>query len=1023
MSSTDDKIRAYKAVANAYHARIQPAIFLTHNFLQDNPILLEEGCLKVNWDLIPGLYSWTDQMLTVSITDAQWDKWGWPGGWTMWELDTRPEHFCPNLAVVLCKGIFDDATDPGLMGKVCHYMTIAQVPDCVKLLPFNQVREAFNWYNEATTRVGLVWLHQSNEIFPDIYFQYYSEHFTILGLSDPEIQFGTTDEFVGGYLVRRHMAASGQSAHAMLPPGYVLGATYPTPSPTYPYRPGGTGFLVQHPPIHAIFLAARGRFIASPGRFCIGEAPATEWPLDDALVPWIILEGYRNPKGTVLDFPGGNSQDEEDSPGKGSGAAPLTIPKTIGGMAQDDADDEDDGGFETVGDDEEVHGDQVLVSILAEKVLKPEDSSFDRKGKMFESEEEDDPEVQEQIKTVLASSDLLGDLQLSESEDESESESPGDDDDEGDPNETKQYYKGQEDEVVKDSGLKPESSTHTAVTDPPAVPDNPGNPDGSNPGAPAKDAQPTKPIPSKGKGPISESSSKAPASKSGATTQLLAAAQGVQERTQSTLFRVATLAQATEEDMVRHLENYTGLLTGLQNVIVTMASGYEAAMEDIRSLAASTLDVATQHDCAFIAGTSQALANWTEKYQQAMSQGEDQSLYDQLARWDQVRKARITLSQKITSLTTDYECSTASSEIFRALLPDCFRHIQARTEATFHELNATLPTLLCWFVAPDQARQMLSAIFTCMCNYNTEICRMAMAQTVVPVYTIPNTYRVQQSLWESICQIIPGIARTSGGKLHSFEPAAPRNTPVEQAITVPAAGNSGVPEVGTAKSNDPQSSAASSSTHKKNATQEVLQTGALPGIPPDGSVWVPKEAFQHIPTVNLVDDGDPPSTRPQKTSTPIKATPAANRSHSGKKLNISKIKGAHLLFEMQDRQEKAWGRESEAKGQAATSYRVARGECGSGVELPPGLLAMLPKLPDGDGTLTKPSNPAPEASSQGKKRPLNADDGVVELLDHNEVAGPPKKKKKKNKSKDRSKDETPSLEAQDDEAHVNNSTA
>ena len=247
---------------------------------------------------------------------------------------------------------------------------------------------------------------------------------------------------------------------------------------------------------------------------------------------------------------------------------------------------------------------------------------------------------------------------------------------------------------------------------------------------------------------------------------------------------------------------------------------------------------------------------------------------------------------------------------------------------------------------------------------------MAMAQTVVPVYTIPNTYQVQQSLWESICRIIPSIAHTSGSELRSFEPAAPRNTPVEQAVTVPAASNSGVPKAGTAKSNDPQSSTASSSTHKKDAAQEVRKTGVLLGILPAGSVWVPKEAFQHIPTVNLVDDGDPPGTRPQKTSMPIKATPAANRSHSGKKLNISKIEGAHLLFKMQDRQEKAWGRESEVKGQATTSHWVAGGERGSDGELPPGLLAKLPKLPDGDGTLTKPLNPAPEASSQGKKVPL-----------------------------------------------------
>ena len=160
-----------------------------------------------------------------------------------------------------------------------------------------------------------------------------------------------------------------------------------------------------------------------------------------------------------------------------------------------------------------------------------------------------------------------------------------------------------------------------------------------------------------------------------------------------------------------------------------------------------------------------------------MSQGENRSLHDQLACWDQVRKAGITLSQKITSLTTDYEPGTASSEIFQTLLPDCFCHIRTQTEATFNKLNANLPTLLCRFITPDQAGQMLSAIFNCMCNYNTEICGMAMAQTVVPVYTIPNTYRVQQSLWEGICRIIPGIARTSGSELCSFEPAASSQHP------------------------------------------------------------------------------------------------------------------------------------------------------------------------------------------------------------------------------------------------------
>ena len=69
-SSTEDKINAYDAVASSYQAGIQPAIFLTHSFLQDHPILLEEGCLTVNWDRIPGLFARTDKLLMVSITNA-----------------------------------------------------------------------------------------------------------------------------------------------------------------------------------------------------------------------------------------------------------------------------------------------------------------------------------------------------------------------------------------------------------------------------------------------------------------------------------------------------------------------------------------------------------------------------------------------------------------------------------------------------------------------------------------------------------------------------------------------------------------------------------------------------------------------------------------------------------------------------------------------------------------------------------------------------------------------------------------
>ena len=386
-----------------------------------------------------------------------------------------------------------------------------------------------------------------------------------MGLLDPEIQFGTADEFVGGYLVCRQVVSSGQKAHTMLPPSYVQGAKCPRPSPTYTYQLGGTGTPGQHPPIHVIFMAAIGRVLPSPSRFCMVEAPVKEWSFNDAPVPWILPAGYHNPNETVLDFPDDDNE---------AGGVPLTG-ASVEVMAVDGAEEEDDR-FETVDDGEGESGDKVVISIPAKEVAKPEGSGLGGKTPMFESEEEDDPEIKKQIEATLDETILLGDLMLSEHEDESDSES-SDDDNDDDPDETKWYYEDQE-EGTEEPGSKP-SRPKAVNTGPAAVPESVRNPTGPRPDVPSRNTQPTKPGATKGKGPSNENSGKAPASKS----QFSATALGVQERAQSTLFSAATLAQATstEEDTVRRLENYTGLLTRLQKLVVTMASGYEAATEDI----------------------------------------------------------------------------------------------------------------------------------------------------------------------------------------------------------------------------------------------------------------------------------------------------------------------------------------------------------------------------------------------------------------------------------------------------------
>ena len=733
------------------------------------------------------------------------------------------------------------------------------------------------------------------------------------------------------------------------------------------------------------------------------EALAKEWSFNDAPVPWILPAGYHNPNETVPDFPDDDNE-AGGSLGKGSGSAPLTSASAevtaVDGMEEDD-------GFGMVDDGEGEPGNRVVISIAVKKVAKPEGSGLAGKTLMFESEEEDDPELKKQIEAALDKTGLLGDLMLSEHEDESESESSDDDDDGNDLNKTKQYYEDQE-EGVGESGSKP-SSPKAVNTDPAAALESAGNPTGPRPDAPSGNTPPTKPGCAKGKGPSSEGSGKAPASK----PQLSAVVLGVQEHVQSTLFGAAALAQATctEEDTIHRLENYTSLLTRLQKLVVTMASGYEAATEDVLSLVASTLDVATQRDRTFVAGASQALADWTAKYQHAMSQGKNQSMHDQLARWDRVREAGIALSRHITTLTTEHGQSMVSGEIFQTLIPACFQRVRVRTEATFSEVNATLPSLLCRFVTLEQARQIMASIFTCLCNYNTEFCRMAMAQTVVPVYTIPNTYRVQQSLWESLCQIIPGIAPNSGNELHSFEPTAPRNIPAGQSDTAPGTGSSGGPGAGTVGLGNPQNVAVSLSTCKKDVTQGIHPAGLPDGIPPVGSNWAIFK--QHIPTINLANDGDPPDTNPPETSTPIKTTPETGKRHSKKKLNISKIGATHLLFDMRDRQEKA-RRSVKSEDQAAVLDRISGKGRSSGGELPHGLPVTLPDWPGKNGMPTVSTGPTPESPKRDSKCPHDDDDEITEVPDEDKPAGPPKKKKiKKNKDP---KEAVPTQKGEDDGA-------
>ena len=155
----------------------------------------------------------------------------------------------------------------------------------------------------------------------------------------------------------------------------------------------------------------------------------------------------------------------------------------------------------------------------------------------------------------------------------------------------------------------------------------------------------------------------------------------------------------------------------------------------------------------------------------------------------------------------------------------------------------------------------------------------------------------------------------------------------------------------------------------------------------------------YVPTVNIADDGNPPDANPPETSTPIKATLESGKRHSKKKLNLSKIEATHLIFDMRDRQEKAW-RSVKSEDQATVPDRTSGKERGSGGELPHGLPATLPDRPGKDEMPPILKDQTPEAPKRDNKRPHDDDDEITEVLDDDKPAEPPKKKKKNKDSKE-----------------------
>ena len=223
-----DKHACCSLADESYKKKLWPESYITWDFLEAHPRAMEPGYLQINWDTIPRLYNRKQHLRTLVIGKKEWDHLSDPAQLAhFWEPTQNPEDFHRTLALALCWTPFHDS--PNAQRKKEYIMSVAVVrkPSRYKGLPFVTAAEEF-WdsANETTLSLLLVQLHRKSLLFPDIYYDRYGHHFTLMHHTGKGYSVGDPQVFLGVQPHNAYTSGKGPSPKAKLPPAFL-------------YRPAG----------------------------------------------------------------------------------------------------------------------------------------------------------------------------------------------------------------------------------------------------------------------------------------------------------------------------------------------------------------------------------------------------------------------------------------------------------------------------------------------------------------------------------------------------------------------------------------------------------------------------------------------------------------------------------------------------------------------------------------------------------------------------------------------------------------
>ena len=217
-----DKHACHQLAEDGYKNGLWPENYITWDFLAAHPKAMESGYLNIEWNSIPGLYNRKSYLRTLVIEKREWDHISDPAQLVRyWEPTQDSGNFHRTLRLALCWTPFHDCTHIGRRKEFVVSVAIVRKPSRHTGLPFLDATEEFRDCTNMTPMLLLVCLHWKSHLFPDIYYDWYRTHFTIMHDTGQGHNVGDPQKFLRALLHNAFTSGKNPSTKSKLLPAYL----------------------------------------------------------------------------------------------------------------------------------------------------------------------------------------------------------------------------------------------------------------------------------------------------------------------------------------------------------------------------------------------------------------------------------------------------------------------------------------------------------------------------------------------------------------------------------------------------------------------------------------------------------------------------------------------------------------------------------------------------------------------------------------------------------------------------------